>query len=91
MKEAVGVVSVTTGPKLERLLIVRVGKRWHESDERLRRRVAEEWLHLWRDAMPNGILGIVNESNGNSLVGFDVDGKATLREHSAAGAASAAE
>jgi hypothetical protein len=91
MKKAVDVVSVTTDPNLERLLIVHVGKRWHETDERLRRHVAEEWLHLWKDAVPNGIVGIVNESNGNSLVGFDVDGKATLREHGGSEADSAAD
>jgi hypothetical protein len=79
MKQAVGVVSVATNPNLERLLVVRVSARWHEADEGLRRHLAQEWRHLWRDAISDGIVAVVDDDGGNSLVGYDLDGRATLR------------
>lgn len=81
MKRTFDVVSVATDPKLERLLVVRVGPRWHEVDPQLRLSVAEKWLHLWRDAVANGIVAVLDEGGDDSLVGYDADGNATLRGH----------
>ena len=78
-KESLGVVSAATDPKLERLLIVKVSARWQDTDAKLRREAAERWYHLWRSAVTNGVVAVIDEATADSLVGYDGAGNATLR------------
>lgn len=78
MKQAVGVVSAAADAKLERLLVIRVGAGWHSADPELRRRVAEKWRHLWRDATTNGIVAVIDDQTEQSLVGYSITGAVTL-------------
>jgi hypothetical protein len=68
------------------LLIIRVGPGWAGVYPTRRVVAAEEWYQLWRDAVPNGVLGIVDGAE-RPVVTFDPAGHATLRD--AAPAASA--
>ena len=77
--EAFGVESVDRSADLDRLLIVRVGKRWQEADPELRRTVSEKWLHMWQATTRNGIVAVIDATSGASLVGYGVDGRATLK------------
>jgi hypothetical protein len=79
VKESLGVVSANTDPKLERLLIIRVSDRWQDADVSLRREVAKQWHHLWQSAVPNGVVAVVDDVGGDSLVGYDPEGNASLR------------
>lgn len=78
-KESLGVVSATTDPNLERLLIIRVSARWQDVDATARREVARQWHHLWQSAVANGVVAVVDDVSGDSLVGYDGEGNATLR------------
>lgn len=79
MVEAFDVVSVERKADLERLLLVRVGPGWQRADPALRREVAQKWLHMWKAATANGIVAVLDADSEASLVGFDAQGRATLK------------
>ena len=79
MVEAFDVVSVDRSADLDRLLLVRVGPGWQRADPALRREASQKWLHMWRAATRNGIVAVVDAASEVSLVGFDADGRATLK------------
>ena len=62
-----------------RRLTIRVGPGWTGVYAARRVVAAEEWYQLWRDAVPDGALGIVDAAE-RPLVSFDADGRATLRD-----------
>ena len=62
-----------------RLLTIRVGPGWTGVYPARRVVAAEEWYQLWRDAVPDGVLAIVDAAE-RPLVIFDPDGRATLRD-----------
>ena len=61
------------------LLIIRVGPGWAGVYAARRVVAAEEWYQLWRDAVPDGALEIVDAAE-RPVVTFDADGRATLRD-----------
>lgn len=63
---------------LPRLLLVRVGPRWHDVPAERRRALAEEWSRAWQHAVPQGIVSIVDASSGDAVVNFDALGHAHL-------------
>jgi hypothetical protein len=73
------ITDVERSPEMPRLLIVRVGPGWTHVYPTRRVIAAEEWYQLWRDAVPNGVLGIVDAAE-RPLVNFDPDGRATLHD-----------
>jgi len=79
------IVSVTPSPKLSRLVLIRVGPKWHDVPADQRIDAAERWQHLWRDSTPGGIVAILDAANDAPLVNFDADGHATLKEPAASG------
>jgi hypothetical protein len=73
-----GVVAATPHGALPRLLIVRVGAAWQHADEKARLAVAEEWWQVWRHSVAQGIVAVVEDGSGRSLINFDPSGRARL-------------
>jgi hypothetical protein len=78
-RRAFGISRVSRDARLPRLLVVEVGSAWERVDPEERRRAAEAWRELWREAAPSGVIAIVDPA-GRSLVGFDANGRARLRQ-----------
>ena len=76
---AFDVREVRRDPDLPRLLVIRVGPRWSEVPAGQRIEWAEEWHHLWRSTIANGILAVLDSATEDPLVNFDADGRATLK------------
>ncbi|MFQ5513480.1 MAG: hypothetical protein ACE5FG_03515 [Myxococcota bacterium] len=79
LAESYGIVSVEIDVHLERLLVIRVDDRWRRQEPFVRRSSAEAWRELWRRAVPQGVLAIIDAESSTSLVGFDGRGRAVLR------------
>jgi hypothetical protein len=73
-----GVVDVRRDEAVARLLMVRVGPRWAELPAAERAALAEAWRREWREAVPNGLLGVVDAENGAAVVNFDAAGRARV-------------
>lgn len=73
-----GVESAARDPRLPRLLVVRVGPRWHELAEDRRRTLARSWWTAWRHAAPQGIVAVLDAATDRSVVHFGRDGTARL-------------
>lgn len=76
---AVGVVGAERDARLPRLLVVHVGPGWDAVTPDARRDLAEAWRAHWREALPDGVLAIV-DAGGRSRVGFDPGGHAQLHD-----------
>jgi hypothetical protein len=63
MRVPFDIASVERSPEMPRMLLVRVGKGWAQVDAVRRVEIAEEWYTLWRDAVPNGTLAIVDAAD----------------------------
>lgn len=61
------------------MLVVRVGPGWASVYPERRRDAAETWHHLWRDAVPSGIVAIVDRDD-LPVVNFDAAGLATVHD-----------
>jgi hypothetical protein len=73
------ILSVAPNPKLPRLVLIRVGPKWHDVPNGDRIHAAEQWQHLWRDSMPGGIVAILDAASDAPLVNFDAEGHARLK------------
>jgi hypothetical protein len=73
-----GVMAAARDAKAPRVLLVRVGPKWSEAPADDRRTAAEEWLQLWRAAVPHGIVAVLDDETSASLVNFDATGHARL-------------
>lgn len=60
--------------------MIRVGPQWFEKTAADRRAAAERWWQQWRHAVPQGIVAILDEATGQSLVSFDARGRAGVKE-----------
>lgn len=79
-RETYGITEVTRHPNLPRLLVLRVGPRWSELEPSKRRAAAEKWMERWRHSVPQGIIAILEDGTDRSLVNFDVQNRAALRD-----------
>jgi hypothetical protein len=59
-----------------RLLVVRVGPGWERLGPTERLALAEEWHRHWRDAVPQGIVAVLDAGSGRPVVNFDGAGRA---------------
>jgi hypothetical protein len=75
---AQGVMDVRPDAAVPRLLVVRVGPPWHALPVAERRALAEAWRQEWREAVPNGLLGVVDAERGAAVVNFDANGRARV-------------
>lgn len=75
-----GITAVTRDTGVARLLYVRVGPQWEQVPAQERREAAEQWLHLWRGGVPQGIVAVLDDATGRSLVKFDARGRAQLTD-----------
>jgi hypothetical protein len=74
----VGVVEVARDARVARLLVVRVGGTWYDLAPARRRALAEGWLDQWREALPEGLVGVVDAASGRPVVNYDARGAARL-------------
>ena len=70
-------VGVEVQTRLPRLLVITVDGTWAALPAERRVRAAEEWYTLWREAMQQGVLAIV-DPKGASQIGFDAFGRAHI-------------
>jgi hypothetical protein len=75
---AVGVVSVARDARVARVLVVKVGPAWARAPAVLRVQAVETWLAHWRQAVAQGVLGVVDDATAAVLVNFDARGRARL-------------
>jgi hypothetical protein len=73
-----GVVDASRSVDQPRLLVVSVGSAWVERPASQRRELAMRWRRHWREAVPSGLLAIVEVESKRSLVGFDAAGRPLL-------------
>ena len=79
-RTAFDIREVRRDPALPRLLVIRVGPRWSEVPAERRTEWAEEWNHLWRSTLKNGIVAVLDSATDHPLVNFDAEGHATLKD-----------
>jgi hypothetical protein len=72
------VSAVARDEKVSRLLVIRVGSGCSKVPPDERTAAAEEWWALWRDAVPQGIVAVLDAETSASLVNFDPAGGARL-------------
>jgi hypothetical protein len=75
---AVGVVEVARDPRTPRLLIVRVDARWAGETTDRRRALAEDWLAHWQQAVPDGLVGVIDAARARPVVNYDARGQARV-------------
>ena len=75
---AAGVVSVKRDPNVPRLLLVRVGAGWYALAPERRLALADAWRTHWREAVPDGLVGVLDETTGRPAVNYDGRGRARL-------------
>lgn len=79
LREHLGVTDARPDPKLTRLLIVRIRRStWDTVSPEKRIGMAQIWYETWRHNVDQGIVAVLDESNDQSLVHFDGNGRATL-------------
>lgn len=79
MRTEYGIASAAIAEDLLRMLVVRVGPAWFQIDPVRRVGAAESWYALWRDAVPDGVLAIVDAAE-RPVVNFDSAGRARLND-----------
>jgi hypothetical protein len=77
-RSEIGIASAVRDPRLPRLLVVRVGPRWHELPGDRRQMLAETWCAGWRHAVPQGIVAVLDAATDRSVVHCGRDGTARL-------------
>jgi hypothetical protein len=80
VREAFDITEVVRHATLERLLLIRVGPRWAAVPASERRAAAERWMTHWREAVPQGIIAILQDGTDRPLVNFDAQGRASLKD-----------
>jgi hypothetical protein len=83
MRTEYGIASAAIATDLPRMLVVRVGPTWFQVDAVRRVTAAESWYALWRDAVPGGVLAVVDAAE-QPVVNFDSAGRARLHDPAAA-------
>jgi hypothetical protein len=71
-------VSVARDAHVPRLLLVRVGADWYALDPERRRAFADGWRRHWREAVPDGLVGVLDAASGKPAVNYDGRGRARL-------------
>jgi len=74
----IGVVSVARDAREARVLVVKMGPAWASASPQRRIAVVETWLAHWREAVAHGVLGVIDDATGATLVNFDARGRARL-------------
>src|SRR5215470_8672983 len=80
VREAYGILTVERAPEVPRLLVVRVGDKWNELPVTMREDAASDWLVLWRHAVAQGIVAVLDGKTGRPVINFDAQGRAVVKE-----------
>ena len=83
MKKQAGVEEAAVDKKVTRLLWIRIGPRWYKLTDLERERLAVQWLKMWKDAVPNGIVSVVDLVTSEPVVSYHPSGKVTFSVHRA--------
>jgi hypothetical protein len=78
VRETPGVVDVTRDATVPRLLLVRVGPAWYALAAERRLTLADDWRSHWRQAVPNGLVGVVDAVTARPAVNYDGRGRPRL-------------
>jgi hypothetical protein len=75
VKATTGIELTEQQANLDRHLIVKVNERWQELSPSRRRKLAAEWLALWRHAKRGGIVSVVDGRSGEPVVNYTASGE----------------
>jgi hypothetical protein len=75
---APGVVEVRRDATTPRLLLVRVGAGWYALPAERRLAFADAWRTHWRQAVPDGLVGVVGATTERPAVNYDGRGQPRL-------------
>ena len=75
---APGVVDARRDVEAPRLLVVRVGPEWTALPPARRLALAAEWRTHWRDAVPDGLVGVLDAATARPAVNYDGRGQPRL-------------
>ena len=75
---APGVVEARRNVAAPRLLLVRVGPAWTALPAARRLALADEWRRHWREAVPDGLVGVIDAATARPAVNYDGRGQPRL-------------
>ena len=75
---APGVVEARRDVEAPRLLVVRVGPAWAALPAARRLALADEGRTHWRDAVPDGLVGVIDAATARPAVNYDGRGRPRL-------------
>jgi len=75
---APGVVDARRDVTTPRLLLVRVGPSWAALSPARRVALADEWRTHWREAVPDGLVGVIDAATARPAVNYDGHGRPRL-------------
>ena len=78
VRAAPGVVEATRDAKVPRLLLVRVGPAWYALAAERRLTLADDWRTHWRQAVPDGLVGVVDATTSIPAINYDGRGQPRL-------------
>lgn len=73
-----GVEKVERDGANPRVLVLRVGKAWYEHSEDERREAAARWRERWQQAVPQGVVAVLDAKTEQPVVRFAPGGRVFL-------------
>jgi hypothetical protein len=73
-----GIHEAKVDPKLKRHLIIKVNDIWYKLSASRRQKLAAVWLEMWRDAMQNGIVSVLDAVSYEPVVNYSPSGSVSL-------------
>jgi hypothetical protein len=78
VRAAPGVVEAARDAKVPRLLLVHVGPAWYALTAERRLTLADDWRTHWRQAVPDGLVGVIDAVTARPAVNYDGRGQPRL-------------
>lgn len=78
VKERTGIREAKVDPNLKRHLIIKVSETWYNLPAQRREKLAATWLQLWKDAMKNGIVSVLDAVSNEPVVNYSPSGSVSL-------------
>ncbi|MBI3951180.1 MAG: hypothetical protein HY314_12085 [Acidobacteria bacterium] len=78
VKARTGIGEAQVDVKLKRHLIISVNTNWYKLPEPHRLKLAAAWLEMWRDAVKDGIVSVVDAVSNQPVVNYGPSGRVSL-------------
>ena len=78
VKARAGIHEAKIDPKLKRHLIIKVSDTWYKLPESRRQKLAAAWWQMWKDAMKNGIVSVLDRMTNEPVVNYSPSGSVSL-------------